>query len=267
MATTPAPVDAAPFGRQVSLVLRRALADGVSNLPLAFVAPTLLASFVAVMFMAVFEAVAEAPGFPTDTFVQWIGPAAVLLTAFVGAGYSAGALLADIETGYLDRIRLLPVRASALVIGRALFEGIRVIPPAAIVLTAVLFLGGRNGSSVAGWLAVVGLTALVAVAWNGIYFLVALGARDRATVLGLQPLFMPVVMFSTFFAPTSFMPRWFEVIVVVNPFTHVLDGARSMLGVTTGAGRLSFGLVGFAAIGAVTYALAARLWTGVVAAD
>ncbi len=253
--------------RQVQLVFQRTLRDGLRNAPLAFVAPTMFAGFVAIMFTAVFEAVADTPGFPTRTFIEWIGPATVLLTAFVGAGYGAGALLRDIETGYLDRLRILPARPAALITGRALFEAVRIIPPATIVLVATIGLGVDNRNGVIGLAVLLGATVLVAAMWNGIFFLVALKSQDHTAVLGLQPLFMPIVMFSTFFAPTDAMPGWFKTVVNLNPFTHVLTGARSVLAADADLTALAVGLGAFVAIGTITFVTSATTFRGLVGND
>lgn len=252
---------------QISLVFRRTMRDGVRNAPLAFVAPTLLAVFVAVIFAAVFDGIAATPGFPADSFVEWVAPGAVLLTAFVGAGYAAGALLRDVETGYLDRLRLLPIRPAAIVVARAAFEGVRIIPISVVVLAGSLLAGAENRNGVIGFLAVIAITVVVAVAWNGLFFLVALKTENQQAVLGLQPLFMPVIMFSTFFAPTATGPRWFDTVATLNPFTQLLDGTRSVLRADTDVSQLLVGLAAFTALGIVAYAGAGRIFAGLTTPD
>lgn len=253
--------------KQIKIVFGRTMRDGLQNFPLAFVAPTLLAAFVALIFAAVFDSVADTPGFPNDTFLDWVTPGAVLLTAFVGAGYAASALLRDIETGYLDRLRLLPIQPAAIVIARAAFEGVRAIPPATVVLAGALLAGASNHNGVAGFIALIAITAAVAVAWNGVFFLVALKTRSQQAVLGLQPLFMPLIMFSTFFAPTATAPGWFDTVATLNPFTHLLNGARSILNATTDAQELAIGLTTFAAIGTLTYTISGRAFSSITSAD
>ena len=83
----------------------------------------------------------------------------------------------------------------------------------------------------------------------------------------MQPLFMPVIMFSSFFAPTGTGPARFDAVATLNPFTHVLDGTRSiMLGDLDLAG-LAIGLGAFVVLGAATYGLAARAYAGLSTAD
>lgn len=260
-------MDPIPFTKQFRLVFARTASDAARNFPLAFIAPTLLAAFVAIIFASAFDAIGSTPGFPTDTFIEWVAPGSVLLTAFVGAGYAASALLRDIETGYLDRLRLLPIRPSAIITARAAFEGIRVIPPAAIVLATSLLLGAENRNGITGFLAVIAITTVLAISWNGVFFAVAIRSRNQQAVLGLQSLFMPLIMFSTFFAPTANAPAWFDTIATFNPFTQVLDGTRSVLFANTDSTSLLIGIAAFVALGALTYSYASGAFATLTRAD
>jgi len=97
--------------------------------------------------------------------------------------------------------------------------------------------------------------------------MVAITSRNQQAVLGLQPLFMPVIMFSTFFASTAGAPEWFDTAASLNPFTSLLDGTRSILTATTDAGDLAIGLGVFAALGVATYGVAASAFAGLVTPD
>jgi ABC-2 type transport system permease protein len=139
---------------------------------------------------------------------------------FVGAGYTAGGPLRDIDTGYLQRLRLLPVHPIAVLTGKVAFEAVRGTVTAIAALAAAVALGADTVG--VGWLALlVALATGLAVAWNGICYLTALTTRTHASVLGLQPLFMPVIMFSTFWVPTTFMPGWYRTIATWNPFNPI----------------------------------------------
>lgn len=255
------------FVRDSVLVFARTAREAAGNAGLAFVAPTLLAVFLLVLFQGVYGNIAEAPGWPTDRFVDWVAPGGVLLSVFVGAGYTAGGLLRDIDSGYLDRIRLLPTHPASLLVGKIAFEAVRAVIPATAVLLIAIGLGADHRGGVTGGLAVVGIAAALAVAWNGIFYLSALATRDHAAVLGLQPLFMPVVMFSTFWVPTGFMPGWYEAVASWNPFTPTLDATRSIMAGHPDGGDLALGLSVLAGLALVTYGLAGRLYAAATAAD
>lgn len=89
----------ATFLRDSALIFERTAREAAANVGLAFVAPTLLALFVLVLFQGAYGNIADAPGWPTDGFIDWVAPGGVLLSVFVGAGYTAGGLLRDIDTG------------------------------------------------------------------------------------------------------------------------------------------------------------------------
>jgi hypothetical protein len=76
-----------------------------------------------------------------------------------------------------------------------------------------------------------------------------------------------VVMFSTFWVPTSFMPGWYETVATWNPFTPTLDAARSILLGATDWGDLGLGLALLALLGLATYGLAARYYATATSAD
>jgi ABC-2 type transport system permease protein len=56
----------------------------------------------------------DLPGFPAGSYLGWMTPAVVLMAAMFGAGHSALGLVRDLQTGFLDRLRLLPIRPAAL---------------------------------------------------------------------------------------------------------------------------------------------------------
>ena len=255
------------FVHDTGLVFARTAREAIGNAGLAFVAPTLVAVFLVVLFQGVYGKIADTAGWPTDDFIDWVAPGAVLLSVFVGAGYTAGGLLRDADSGYLDRVRLLPTNPATVLVGKVAFEAVRAVVPATGVLLIALAMGADNRNGLPGALGVIAIAVALAVAWNGIFYLSALATRNHAAVLGLQPLFMPVVMFSTFWVPTSFMPGWYETVATWNPFTPSLDAARSILLGATDWGDLGLGLSLLAALAAVTYGLAGRHYVAATAAD
>jgi ABC-2 type transport system permease protein len=253
--------------RDTWLIFRRTAREAVGNAGLAFVAPVLLSLFLLVLFHTVYGRIAEVPGWPTTQFIDWIGAGGVFLSVFVGAGYTAGGLLRDLDSGYLQRLRLLPVHPAAVLAGKIGFEAARTVLTATAVLALAVALGADHGGGVPGMVLLVALAAALAVAWNGIFYLTALTARTHAAVLGLQPLFMPVVMFSTFWVPTAFMPVWYQTVATGNPFNPVLTAGRTaLLGTGTG-GDLLIGATAMAVLAGLTYTLAVGRYTRLTSAD
>lgn len=253
--------------RDSALIFGRSVREARRQATLALFAPTFLSVAIVLIFEAVYGGIAEVRGFPTDEFIEWVAPGAVFLSVFLGAGFTAGSLVRDARSGYLDRLRLLPTRPAALMIGRLAFDAVRALPPAAAVLGVALGLGATNHGGVAGFAGILALSAVLAVAWNGIFYLAALRTLNPAVIQGLQPIFMPVVMFSTFWVPTAFMPGWYEAIASRNPFTPLIDAGRSVLLGATDWGSIRASLVALAILGAGTYLVAARRFATTVRGD
>jgi ABC-2 type transport system permease protein len=211
------------------IVFQRSLRDGLRNPALAFLFPLLPPLMGAVLFSQLFGDIVKLPGFPTDDYISWVGIGVVMLTAMSGAGFSATGLVQDAQSGYLDRMRLLPIRTEAILLGRLAFEALRVLPAATIVLVATILLGATYGGGVFGAMVILGFVSLWAMGWNSLFFVVALRTRNAQAPLALQPMFWPVFFFSSAMVPHGVMPGWIESVANFNPFARILEAARMFM--------------------------------------
>jgi ABC-2 type transport system permease protein len=251
----------------VMLMFGRTARQAVRNPGVAFGQPILISIVIAVIFGAIFGTVDELPGFPAPSYLDWIVPGTLFLSAVVGAGFTAAELLRDAQTGYLERVRLSPANPVALLAGRIGFEAVRGVIAATVVLAIGLAQGAENRSGAIGFVGLVVMTTGLAVAWNGIFFWSAIKTLNPAAVLGLQPLFFPVLLFSTWFGPLTFMPGWYEAIARVNPISAFLDGQRSILQGTIDWGHIWYASAFTVALAAITFTLAARAYRNLASRD
>jgi hypothetical protein len=127
--------------RQTWLVFGRSLRAGLREPALAFVFPLAFPLLIIGLFSQVYSRVADLPGFPAGSYLGWMTPAVVLMAAMFGAGHSALGLVRDLQTGFLDRLRLLPIRPAALMLGRLGFDMARVTAAGLGVLAVAVALG------------------------------------------------------------------------------------------------------------------------------
>jgi ABC-2 type transport system permease protein len=200
------------FLAQLRLLLVRNLREGVRNPVLAYGLPVVIPLSVLILVSETLLRVTDLPGFPTNNYAEWMTPAIIMVSAMTGVGYSATSLIVDIQSGFLDRLRLLDARPSAL-------------------LVAGVALGASLNEGVLGALMLFALLALWAAAYGGLYFVVALTTRNAQAPLALAPLFLPLQFLSTQFVPASLLPSWVRTTAEWNPFNYMIAAARAL---TTG---------------------------------
>jgi ABC-2 type transport system permease protein len=239
-----------------TLVFARSARAAGRQAAVVFVAPTLLATAIVLLFDALYGTIAQVEYYPGE-FIDWVAPAAVILSVFLGAGLTAASLITDLRSGYLDRLRLLSIAPASMIAGRVAFDALRTLPPAAAVFGISLVLGAEHRGGAAGLFGILALCCALAVAWNGIFYAAALVTVNPAVIQGLQPLtFMPAVMFSTFWVPAALMPAWYRWISDHNPATPIIDAGRSIMLGATDWDRIGTSAIVLLCLAALTYALA-----------
>lgn len=207
----------------------------------------------------------ELPGFPTDSYLTF----ALAITFVQGALFSVmntGTDLArDIETGFLNRMALTPLRGAALLSG--LLAGSLVL--GLVQAVAFLIAGLAGGASVAagpaGLLVILLLAIAITVAFGTIGLFAALRTGSGEAVQGLFPVFFVFLFLSSMALPLDLIQTdWFHAVASVNPVTYLLEAFRSVLieGWDLGALALGFGIalaIFTIGMGAASGALKTRL--------
>jgi ABC-2 type transport system permease protein len=165
-----------------------------------------------------------------------------VLTALLGAGFTATYLVQDAVGGYLDRLRLLPTSRVALLGGRQAFEAARVLPAAIVVTAVCVALGAPIDGGVAGVAACLLLVALLSAAFAGVFQVAGLATRDPQTALALQPVGVLVGLVSTALVPASVAASGFSDVARLNPASVVVDGARASLAGDLVSSEVTFAL-------------------------
>jgi ABC-2 type transport system permease protein len=247
-----------PPGAALSLVFGRQAATAGRDPGPFFVLPALPALLMTVVFTALFDRISEVPGYDGGDYHAFLIPGVVVLVALLGAGATSASLAADLRSGYLDRLRLLPARPVTQLTGRLLFEATRLLPGTAAVLAVGFLLGGQNRNGPAGLVTVVVLVSLLGLAYSGVFYAVAIRTEDPQTPLQLQPLGLPLAFLSSALVPLAVMPTWAETVARYNPVTPVVDASREALLGDLWSDELFVALAVLSGVIVVTQALAWR---------
>jgi ABC-2 type transport system permease protein len=248
-----------PLALQVATVARRSVVRTLRQ-P-AMVVPALIFPL---LLLAVnsggLDSATRLPGFPTDSYLTF----ALAITFVQGALFSANSagtnVATDIETGFMNRLSLTPLRRTALLMGQ--LSGVIVLGliQALTFLTVGLVAGAGLKAGPAGALVIIVLAVLVALGFGAVGAFVALRTGSGEAVQGIFPLLFAALFLSSLALPRNLIEvDWFRHIATWNPVSYMLEGVRSLLitGWDVEALALGFAAAGGLVIFALTAASAA----------
>jgi ABC-2 type transport system permease protein len=249
---------------QVGQIARRSVlrtARQPANIIFPFVFPTALLAVTS----AGLSPATEIPGFPTDSFLAFF-VAFPFIQGALFATMNAGTDLArDIQTGFLNRLALTPMRGVALIAGQLAGIATLGFVQSLYYLAVALVIGVRLESGVAGAVVLIVLATAVAIAFGALGAFFALRTGSGEAVQGLFPLLFVGLFLSSMNLPRNLIEiDWFRIVATFNPISYLIEGLRSLIitGWDWQALALAFGFAGALAIGslaAATWALSLRL--------
>ena len=136
----------------------------------------------------------------------------------------------DFQRGLIDRFRSLPIARSAVIGGRILADGARIVWSTLIITGFGVLLGFRFGGGAMGALgALVLVTAFgLAMCWFMAFIGIAARTTESVNTWGFM-IILPLTFASSAFARPETMPGWLEAFANVNPVTSVIDASRGLM--------------------------------------
>ncbi len=200
------------------------------------------------------------PGFPADSYFQFALAIPFVQGALFSANSAGTNIASDIESGFLNRLSLTPLRRVSLMLGQLTgILALGLIQALTFVVVGLVFGDGIEAGP-GGVVVLVLLSLTISLAFGAIGAFVALRAGNGEAVQGAFPLFFAVLFLSSMYLPRNLIDiGWFHTVATWNPVSYMLEGIRSLLlaGWDGEALALGFGCAGAVAAVAVTAASAA----------
>jgi ABC-2 type transport system permease protein len=176
-----------------------------------------------------------------------------------GAGLN---MVADIESGYFDKLVLTPASRLSLLLGAMGADFVRVLVQGLFVAVVALAAGLHFATGIGGMLAMVAMASVWGVAYSAIGFAIALKTGNSQATQSAFVLFFPFLFLTTAFAPLQSMSGWMRTAATYNPVTYILRGLRAFSMVGWSAHEIGLGLLAAVGVGLVTVPMALRALTG-----
>jgi ABC-2 type transport system permease protein len=176
------------------------------------------------------ESATRLPGFPTDSYLQF----ALAITFVQGALFSANSagtnVASDIESGFMNRLSLTPLRRISLMLGQLSgIVALGLIQAVTFLIVGLVF-GAGIEAGLAGALVIVAFSLLISLGFGCIGAFVALRSGSGEAVQGIFPLFFAALFLSSMSLPRDLIETdWFRTIADWNPVSYMLECIRSLM--------------------------------------
>ena len=161
-------------------------------------------------------------------YVDYLMPGFVATgVLFVGIG-AAVATAEDVEQGFVDRLRSLPIPRSSVLAARALADTAILALASAITVAIAFAVGFRLHGSVLEGLAAFGLVVVFGFAFEWLFVGMGLLAGNAQAAQGMGMIVFPLVFISSAYVTVASMPGWLQVFAKYQPLTYMVDSVRAL---------------------------------------
>ncbi len=207
-----------------------------------------------VLFTSAFSKIASIKGFAeatgTGSYLTFFTAAVVIQTVISSAMQSGMGMVTDMESGFLDKMRVAPIHRSAILLGKILSDAFRIVIQTLIILAIGLAFGVTIATGVPGLLLLLVIAALFGIAWSGISNFIALATKNSETTVMISILTtFPLLFLSTAMMPKFLLPDWVQTVATYNPISYVADALHGLVikgydWTVIGSAFLTIGVVG-----------------------
>lgn len=244
----------APFVRQTWALTRRYL----TQMQAAFIFISLVQPIIwLLLFGALFKSVVSIPGFGAGSYITFLTPGVVVMTALFSSGWSGMNFIDDMESGVMGRMLVSPVHRGAMMASTLVYQAIATVVQSLIIVLLGWALGAHFPSGVPGVGVLILSAVLIAVAFAALSNGLSLVTRTRETLIAAATaLVLPLSFLSFAFMQPNLVPGWIAAIARYNPVNWAVEAGRGAV-----AMQVHWGTVG----SFVLFLLASVAVCGVVA--
>jgi ABC-2 type transport system permease protein len=208
-------------GRQL-----RALARQPAYLVISLIQPVIWLF----LFGSLFRKIVELPGFGTSSYLDYLVPGVVIMSALSTSMWSGMTVLEEIDRGVMDRFLVLPLHRSAIINASVIMQSLMTTVQSLIIVALGWAAGAHYPGGAAGVLVLIVASVLIAVVFSAFSNTVGMLARQRETIIGINTfLLLPLTFLSSAFIVTALMPHWMRNVADGNPVNWALEAGRAAM--------------------------------------
>ncbi|WP_089103104.1 ABC transporter permease [Streptomyces hyaluromycini] len=182
------------------------------------------------LFGNLFKKVVELGGFGTASYLDYLVPGVVVMSALSSNMWAGMGTLEEIQRGTLNRFLTTPVSRAALMNGNVVNNGLVTAGQSLIIVLLGLLGGADYPGGIGGTAILVVAAVLLGTIFGALSNALGMLVRERESIIGINTfLLLPLTFLSSAFMAPSQMPGWMRHIADFNPVNWAMVAGRSAM--------------------------------------
>lgn len=182
------------------------------------------------MFSGLFSGMAALEGFEDKSYISFLTPGVVLMTAVFGGGWSGMGAIEAHERGTLPHLLTTPTPKVAIVLANVARLAVAVVIQSAIVLGVGAARGARFEGGIVGILVLVATAIALGALLGQLSLSLALRIRRQEGVVSvINILVLPMTFSASLYVPHEQMPPWIRAAARANPADWAIVASREAM--------------------------------------
>lgn len=182
------------------------------------------------LFGGLFKSIASVPGFHAKSYIDFLTPGIVIMSALFSNGWSGMGVIDDMDRGVMDRFLVTPVSRGAIITGRLAQQGVVTVVQSVIIITLAWVVGAHFPGGLIGVLVLILSAMILGGSISSLSIALALLLRKEESVIAASNLILlPLTFLSSAFMQENLIPHWIRVAAGFNPVDWAVNAGRQAI--------------------------------------
>lgn len=182
------------------------------------------------LFGGLFKSIASVPGFHAKSYIDFLTPGIVIMSALFSNGWSGMGVIDDLDRGVMDRFLVTPVNRGAIITGRLAQQGVVTIVQSVIIIFLAWIVGAQFPGGLGGVLVLILSAMILGGSISSLSIALALILRKEESVIAASNLILlPLTFLSSAFMQENLIPHWIRIAAGFNPVDWAVNTGRQAI--------------------------------------
>ena len=182
------------------------------------------------LFGNLFRRVVELPGFGSSSYLDYLVPGVVVMSALSSNMWAGMGTMEEIERGTMNRFLTTPVRRGAIMNANVAEQAVGTTIQSVIIVLLGWAAGAQYDGGPLGVAILVVSAVLLGTIFGALSNTVGMLVRQRETIIAINTfLLLPLTFLSSAFIVRGLMPGWMQAVTAGNPVNWAIETGRAAL--------------------------------------